>query len=163
AVTSGVAFAGVGVSGLALAADSPKMWCVGQDLITWGNEAAAWLWSDIHTNSAAAEMKIVEPHGADFIVTKGGDNIIIPKGATGPMPTNNGKGFIFEGGSGGHGLDSRVTSVRIMGPTLPNHASPGYPGGYVVYMNSTEQRVDFLGHTVAKSSYFGHIPINLIK
>jgi hypothetical protein len=42
----------------------------------------------------------------------------LPQDATGPMPVHTGKGVQYIGGSGGHGLDLRVSTVRIMDPTL---------------------------------------------
>src|SRR5690606_30692385 len=49
----------------------------------------------------------------DFVVTSSGRIIPIPRGSTGPYTTEN-PGFQFNRGSGGNGLSSNVTDVRIM-------------------------------------------------
>lgn len=100
------------------------------------------------------------PAGApDFIGTENGDLIAVPSGAAGPTPTR-GAGFQYTGGSGGNGLDSRVTNVRIMDPTLPNPPSPGYPNGYVSYSNAGGQTVNpYTGRTVSPSDPWWHIEL----
>ncbi len=64
----------------------------------------------------------------DFVVTPGGDAVPIPKGSSGPTPVVNpqGKttGSAYTGGSGGNGLDPKVSGVRIMDPTPPRGNSP---------------------------------------
>jgi hypothetical protein len=93
-------------------------------------------------------------------VTPKGDVIPVPKGATGPIPTRNNKGFQYTGGSGGSGLNSRVTSVRIMDPINPCGPSPGYPGGYVSYSNVFGQAVNpFTGQTLSRDNPLWHIPL----
>ena len=129
--TSGVAMVGIGTTGVALAANSPKLFSIGQDLISFGDQVATWLGSDIITTCSPIENKVAEPHEVDFLVTPNGEAIPVPTGAKGPAPAINGLGFQFQGGSGGYEMNSRVTGVRIMDPTIPNTASPGYPGGYV--------------------------------
>jgi len=103
--------------------------------------------------------------GPDFVVTSGGDVIPVPTGSSGPMPVVNpqGKttGFAYTGGSGGPGLDPRVSTVRIMDPTPPRGASPGYPDGYVAYQNAAGQGVDpQTGRTVPNSDPSRHIPLS---
>jgi RHS repeat-associated protein len=74
-----------------------------------------------------------------IVVSPGGDAVPIPNGASGPVPvvnnSGNTTGFGYTGGSGGYGLDSQTTGVRIMDPTPARGASPGYPNGYVSYNN----------------------------
>src|SRR5438105_11661421 len=67
----------------------------------------------------------------DFIVSKGGTVYPVPKGASGPIPAESGKGFQFTGGSGGHGLSPKTTDVRIMDPVTSGKYQ--YPGGYGSY------------------------------
>jgi hypothetical protein len=95
------------------------------------------------------------PRTVDFLVSKGGTAVPVPKGATGPGPTDTGKGFSFTGGSGGHGLSSKVSGVRIMDTTTR------YPGGYAVYMNGEGQTVNPLTGrtTLGKADPWGHIPL----
>lgn len=49
----------------------------------------------------------------DFVVTPAGEAIPIPQGANGPNMTRA-PGMQFTGGSGGRGMNSRVTGVRVM-------------------------------------------------
>jgi len=93
----------------------------------------------------------------DFVATANGEVVTIPRGATGPYPTDTGKGFQYVGGSGGPGLSPRVTDVRIMDPIVdPPYI---YPNGYVNYMNKIGQTISrFLGRTVAPSDPEWHIP-----
>ncbi|MHC4705119.1 MAG: RHS repeat-associated core domain-containing protein, partial [Planctomycetota bacterium] len=93
------------------------------------------------------------PHGPrsapDFVVTPGGQAIRVPSGATGPYPTRA-PGFQYTGGSGGHGLESRVTGVRIM-------EANRYQGSRAVYMNVQGQTVNpATGQTVAPSHPAAH-------
>lgn len=90
----------------------------------------------------------------DFIVSPGGTAVAIPKAATGPGPVNSGKGFSYMDGSGGYGMDNRVTGVRLMDPTKR------YPSGYAVYMNKNGQTVNpNTGQTTkGNSDPWGHIP-----
>lgn len=91
-----------------------------------------------------------------FITRPNGETIIVPRGATGPRPVASGKGFQFSGGSGGYGLDPRVTGVRIMDPTLPGVKYP-YPSGYVSYFNKEGQAVNpFTGQTIGRADPFWH-------
>lgn len=84
-----------------------------------------------------------------------GDVIPVPNGATGPSLTNNSAGVQYNGGSGGNGLDFRVTNVRIMDPT------PRYPNGYVSYSNGSGQAVNpFTGQTIARTDPWWHIPLS---
>ncbi len=67
-----------------------------------------------------ASGSLLAPRGGrgapDFVVTPKGEAIPVPSGATGPTPTRA-PGVQYTGGSGGHGLDSRVpvsASWRVM-------------------------------------------------
>jgi hypothetical protein len=92
----------------------------------------------------------------NYIVTNNGDTIPVPDGAEGPSPANNGLGFKFTDGSGGNGLDPRVSGVRIMDPTDLN------PGGYASYFNARGQTVNpFTGQTISPNDIWWHIGINL--
>jgi RHS repeat-associated protein len=100
----------------------------------------------------------------DFVVTPKGEVIAVPKGSKGPIdvvnPQGKTTGFAFIEGSGGPGLDKRVTSVRIMDPTTPKGSNPGYPGGYVKYQNAAGQAVDSTtGKTVSNADPKAHIPL----
>jgi RHS repeat-associated protein len=98
-----------------------------------------------------------------FLGQENGPAIPIPEGASGPTPTPNGKGFMYNGGNGGNGLSPKVCNVRIMDPTAPQGPSPGYPNGYVNYGNGnspTPQSVNpYTGQTVGKGSPWWHIPL----
>ena len=76
----------------------------------------------------------VRPPAPGFVVTPGGDAIVIPRGATGPDPTRA-PGAQYTGGTGGPGLDPKVTGVRIMEGT-PHHPQRA------VYTNESGQTVD---------------------
>lgn len=81
--------------------------------------------------------------------------IQVPEGADGPIPAESGKGFQFNGGSGGGSLDSRVAGVRIMDPVTSGKYL--YPNGYVSYFNEAGQTVNpFTGQTIARSDPFWH-------
>jgi RHS repeat-associated protein len=89
----------------------------------------------------------------DFVVTAKGTAIAIPDGAVGPLPTNA-SGMQFQGGSGGKGMDQRVSGVRIMdaNKTDPRRAS---------YNNNRNQKVARkTGHTISKDHPEAHIPVN---
>jgi hypothetical protein len=95
----------------------------------------------------------------NFVTTSGGDTIVIPEGAQGPFPTQNGGGVRYEGGSGGNGLHPSVTSVRIMDPT------DQYPSGYVNYYKMLEEGGyqtlnPFTGQSITKSNPWWHIPLS---
>jgi RHS repeat-associated protein len=99
------------------------------------------------------------PPTTDFVVTRSGDVIPVPEGATGPNLANNGRGVQYNGGSGGNGLADNVTDVRIMDPKTQN------PTGYVNYgsaqSNGGWQSVNpYSGQSIPPSSPWWHIPIN---
>ncbi|HXN46663.1 MAG TPA: RHS repeat-associated core domain-containing protein, partial [Bryobacteraceae bacterium] len=102
--------------------------------------------------------------GPTFSVSPGGDVIPVPKGAAGPgsvvNPRGNTTGFAYTGGSGGPGLNPKVSGVRIMDPTPARGSSPGYSGGYVTYQNAAGQGVNpQTGRTVPNSDPLRHIPL----
>jgi RHS repeat-associated protein len=90
-----------------------------------------------------------------FVVKPNGETIIVPKGAQGPVPVASGKGFMYRGGSGGHGLNAAASDVRIMDPVTGGKYPK--PNGYASYLNSGGQTVNpFTGQTLAKSDPFWH-------
>jgi len=92
--------------------------------------------------------------GPDFVVTPAGEAIPVPRGATGPYAPQRGSGAAYTGGSGGGGLNSRVTGVRIMDPDAR------YNGGRVTYMNANGQSVNpWTGRTVDPWDPYAHIPL----
>ena len=99
-----------------------------------------------------------------FVASPGGDVIPVPKGAAGPDPVvnpqGNTTGFAYTGGSGGPGLDPKVSGVRVMDPTPARGSSPGYSEGYVTYQNASGQGVNpQTGRTVPNSDPSRHIPL----
>jgi RHS repeat-associated protein len=94
---------------------------------------------------------------AIFIGTPKGKIIIVPEGAVGPSRLPSGKGFQYEGGKGGNGLNKRVTGVRIMDPTKPG-AKYSYPDGRVSYMNASGQTVNpYTGDTIPPTDPWAHL------
>ncbi len=90
-----------------------------------------------------------------FIVKPNGETVIVPKGAEGPFPVESGKGFMFHGGSGGHGLSDAASDVRIMDPVTGGKYPK--PNGYASYLNGGGQTINpFTGQTVGKSSSWWH-------
>jgi hypothetical protein len=91
--------------------------------------------------------------GTDYVVTSAGEAVSIPNGATGPHNPQRGSGMVYDGGSGGHGMDDRVTGVRIMDANQNQ-------GRRVNYMNQSGQTVDpATGRTISNSDPRGHIPL----
>ncbi len=114
--------------------------------------------------TVTSRVNILPSSGNRFVVSPGGDAIIVPQGASGPvLIINQGgrtTGFGYTGGSGGLGLDLRVSNVRIMDATLPRGPSPGYPAGYVNYQNIGGQSVNpFTGQTIAPNNPLWHISL----
>ncbi len=97
-------------------------------------------------------------HSPNFIVNSNGEIVPVPTGAVGPTAVDSGNGFQFTGGSGGHGLDPRVSNVRVMDPVTTGKYP--HPNGYVSYSNgaSPPQTVNpYTGQTIAKSDPNWHI------
>jgi len=91
--------------------------------------------------------------GTDFIVNKAGESIAIPNGAVGPKKPKHGKGMVYDGGSGGHGMNDRVTGVRVMDANQ-------HQGRRMNYMNKGGQTVDpATGRTISNSDPRGHVPV----
>jgi hypothetical protein len=123
----------------------------------WGDEAAA----AGKKGDEALDHLAARGGAPDFVVTRGGTAYPVPKGATGPVPVVNpaGKttGRAFTGGKGG--ANGQVDTIRLMDPTSPKGASPGYPNGYIKYENANGQGVDpYTGKT--GSSADTHFPID---
>jgi hypothetical protein len=94
----------------------------------------------------------------DFIATENGTVFVVPDGATGPGPVNSGRGFSFVGGSGGNGLDSNTTGLRLMDPLTSGRYQ--YPNGYGVYMDNAGNTVDpYTGMPIPRNDPWAHIPI----
>ena len=88
----------------------------------------------------------------NFVVKPNGETVVVPDGAVGPTPVRSGAGVQYSGGSGGHGLDPRVASVRIMEPTEK------YAHGYSSYLNASDspQAVNpYTGRTMPKNDRGG--------
>jgi RHS repeat-associated protein len=95
----------------------------------------------------------------DFVVTENGNVIVVPKGAVGPTDVQTGKGFQYRGGSGGNGLDERVTDVRIMDPKSDGRYP--YPNGYVSYGNGAQTVNPKTGlPDISRSDPLWHIPLS---
>jgi len=97
--------------------------------------------------------------GVNFLVTKQGVAFPIPAGARGPLPIPG--GVEFQGGSGGNGLDPRVSGFRFMDPVTRGNYS--YPDGYGTYNNEDANGVrqgvnPITGRTVPNSDPMRHIP-----
>ena len=155
-----VAMVGEGLMGVGMLTGSTTVFSAGT--ATYG--AAGTLAATIYGVSASSNLPNTatsQPSSTssttsspNFVVTEGGVSIPVPQGATGPMPTQNGLGFRYEGGAGGSGLNSQVSGVRIMDPTTR------YPNGYVNYYNQSGQSVNpYTGQTVGKASEWWHIEI----
>jgi len=107
------------------------------------------------TRAGAGAGGAAVPHSPSFVVKSNGEALIVPKGATGPSPVESGKGFMYRGGSGGHGLHKTTSSVRIMDPVTSGKHT--YPNGYASYLNAGNQPINpFTGKTVGKSSTWWH-------
>nr|WP_262052009.1 polymorphic toxin type 10 domain-containing protein [Leptospira kirschneri] len=103
--------------------------------------------------------KAIVTNRPDFIVSPNGTAFPVPKGATGPTPVINLNGKItgsgYTGGKGG--ANGQVNTMRIMDPTPAKGNSPGYPNGYIKYMNNVKQGVDpYTGKTLPNTkNHFG--------
>jgi hypothetical protein len=115
----------------------------------WSTQAPADDFAAMATKAA--------PNGPTFIAHPNGEVVPVPSGATGPTAVESGKGFQFTGGSGGPGLDPRVTDVRVMDPVTGGKYP--YPNGYVSYSNEAGQAVNpATGQTIGKSDPMWHWP-----
>jgi RHS repeat-associated protein len=89
----------------------------------------------------------------DFVITPEGEAIPVPNGANGPNAPERGTGMSYQGGSGGKGMDTRTTGVRVMDANSNQ-------GQRVNYMNTSGQTVDpRTGRTIPKADPAGHIPL----
>lgn len=115
------------------------------------------------TSAASTPASVAAPAPAsspNFVVSSNGTTFPVPSGSTGPSPVTNpaGKqtGVAFTGGAGG--ANQQVATMRMMDPTPPRGASPGYPAGYIKYENAGKQGVDpYSGKTLPNAK--SHFPI----
>ena len=91
----------------------------------------------------------------DGLSKPNGETVIVPKGAVGPLPVKNGKGFQFRGGSGGYGLNDAASDLRIMNPDTGGMYPK--PNGFASYINAGGQTINpFTGQTVGKANPWWH-------
>jgi hypothetical protein len=110
-------------------------------------------WQEAEKKLAKAAEGKKSSNGTDFVVTDKGEAIPIPKNATGPSAPQRGTGMVYQGGSGGKGMDKKTTGVRIMDAN-------NNQGRRVNYMNKTDQTVDpSSGRTISNSDPRGHLPL----
>ena len=104
----------------------------------------------IHTYYAGTTNLLVHNTcPVSFVGFTDGPPAVIPSGAAGPLATK-GSGMQFRNGSGGLGLDSRVTGVRIIDGS-------GRHSNRIVYMNRADQTVNpFTGRTISPSDLGAH-------
>jgi hypothetical protein len=134
---------------------------VGVDSETPGVARSVALWragprSVAATGFAAEDGGAGAARSTNFIVHPNGEIVPVPEGAVGPSPVDTGKGFQFTGGSGGHGLDPRVTDVRIMDPVTTGKYT--YPDGYVSYGNGGQTVNPWTGRTISNADPWAHWP-----
>lgn len=116
------------------------------EAITVAGEGAAETAGDVGGGAARSPSFIVKPNG---------ETVIVPEGAEGPFPVESGKGFMFRGGSGGHGLSDSASDVRIMDPVTGGKYPK--PNGYASYLNRGGQTINpFTGQTVGKADPWWH-------
>lgn len=145
-----------------VAEPAPRVYYVGEVMdnghIAGHGPGAAMRDDPVFSTPGGAQGTSQLPKNApDFVVSPGGTAFPVPKGAMGPVsvinPAGNRTGIAFTDGAGG--ANSKVTTMRIMNPTLPKGSSPGYPKGYIKYENSafpTPQGVDpYTGKTLPNS------------
>ncbi|WP_394347551.1 RHS repeat domain-containing protein [Pedobacter frigoris] len=90
--------------------------------------------------------------GTSFVVNSSGEAVAIPKGAMGPLSPEKGSGMVYKGGSGGSGMNNKVTGVRIMDANTTQ-------GRRINYMNTQGQTVNpWTGRTISNSDPSGHLP-----
>lgn len=107
------------------------------------------------TRAVVGAADDVPLHSPNFVVHPNGEIVPVPTGAIGPTPARTGSGFQFRGGSGGHGLDPRVTDVRIMDPVVGGKHP--LPNGYVSYGNASGQTVNpWTGRTIDPGNPWWH-------
>lgn len=98
---------------------------------------------------------LVHNGGPDFIVTPSGQVFPVPTGAQGPVAAinNAGKtmGFGFTGGSGGNGLDPKVSNLTFKDANWNQ-------GARAAYMNKAGQKVNpYTGKTIGNAEPWSHI------
>ncbi|HEY1974368.1 MAG TPA: hypothetical protein VGH89_40915 [Pseudonocardia sp.] len=166
---AGISAAGMvpGLGDLAVGGKLAAAGIVGAKLVEDGTEVAAKGPKALQPSGSPPPPAATPPppggelHSPNFVAHPNGEVAVVPNGAQGPIPAENGKGFQFQGGSGGHGLDPRTSGLRVMDPVTGGKHP--YPDGYMKYNNNpphgTPQTVDpYTGKTVAKSDPSAHIP-----
>jgi RHS repeat-associated protein len=144
-------FMGAALNGLAQAASNERV----QDgalflAATFAPEATA-VADGIELLQAARAVEEAEKPLVDFVVNSKGDAAAIPDGARGPHPPDRGTGMSYTGGSGGKGMNDRVTGVRIMDADKRQ-------GRRVNYMNKEGQTADpKTGQVISRGDPRGHI------
>ena len=109
--------------------------------------------SKIPSKSITSKGSSNASKGTDYVVSPKGEAIKIPSGATGPTNPNKGSGMMYQGGSGGKGMNKRTTGVRIMDANSNQ-------GRRVNYMNKNGQTVDpASGRTISNKDPRGHLPL----
>ncbi|GAB5398563.1 MAG: hypothetical protein Aureis2KO_01480 [Aureisphaera sp.] len=111
---------------------------------------------NVKADFVAAPDGNISTSSPDFVVTSDGTTVPIPDGAVGPGPPNKGSGMVYQSGSGGKGMDSRTTGVRIMDP----NANQGRRVNYMNNNRTTAQTVDpMTGKTISNKDPRGHLPL----
>ena len=117
-----------------------------------GEAGPSALTAEIAAERALSEEAAAARVDTSFVVNSAGEAVAVPQGARGPLSTENGKGMQYVGGAGGHGMNSRVTGVRVMDPS-------GRQGRRVNYMNERGQTVDpRTARTISNADPRGHLP-----
>jgi hypothetical protein len=119
--------------------------------------------ADFHTDAALLNTEkqqyldvLPQQHPPPTVIGAGGTHLPgVPPGLISETPAKTGQGWIYPIAQNQPGIDTRVTSVRVMEPT------DLYPHGYLVYMNRLGQTVNPLsGQTVLDfADQYAHIPI----
>jgi len=123
----------------------------------WNNVATTFLTIFGFANPFDS-IQLAESGDLSTIVGPGGVTVPgVPDGVAGEI-SNNGKGLIYSLSSDTPGIDSRVTSLRVMDPTTEGRYV--YPNGYATYMNADGQTVNPLtGRTIPNTDPWAHIPL----
>jgi hypothetical protein len=148
-----VGLVGEGLTGAGLLTGSTTIFSAG---IAATNTSTTLANAMVGTSSGSATLQ-----SPDYITTDNGDTVVIPSEAQGPIPARNGAGVCYEGDTGGgKGLNSNVTSVRIMDRT------ERYPNGYVSYYKllpndgGYQTLNPYTGQSISRGDPWWHIPLS---